>query len=118
MQKCLQIASGAIYTDAKGAYEVLHDEKLEILESIVEEAGGMPVLVAYQFTSDKERILKAFSQAQVLDADPATVDKWNEGNIPILLVHPKSAGHGLNLHTAATFWCSSARATTTRSTRR
>jgi SNF2 family DNA or RNA helicase len=104
--KCLQIASGAMYVDpdvtsddhpkAKHWVEV-HDEKIEALRSIVEEAGGMPVLVAYHFKSDLARIRRAFPTARVLDDRPATITDWNAGEIPILLAHPDSAGHGLNL---------------------
>lgn len=95
--KCLQLASGAIYTDAKGNWKPVHDEKLDALESIVEEAAGMPILVAYHFKSDRARILKRFPKARILDSNPATIDEWNAGKIPMLLFHPASAGHGLNL---------------------
>lgn len=105
-QKCLQCANGALYLDPSvendedpraRAFQVLHDEKIEALRSIVEEAGGMPVLVAYQFKSDLARLLKAFPRGRHLDADPSTEDRWNEGKIPLLFAHPASAGHGLNL---------------------
>ena len=105
-QKLLQISSGAIYLDpdvendyhpkAKDWKEV-HDVKLQALEDIIEEASGEPVLVAYHFKSDLARILKAFSNARQLDANPKTITEWNAGKIPILLAHPQSAGHGLNL---------------------
>lgn len=96
--KCLQAANGAIYTDdGDGAWKVIHDEKIRALESIVEEAAGMPVLVAYNFKSDLARLLKAFPKARMLDKDPATIRAWNAGEIPMLLAHPASAGHGLNL---------------------
>lgn len=104
--KCLQIASGAMYVDpladsddhprAKEWKEV-HDAKLQALDSIVEEANGAPVLVAYHFRSDLARIRRAFPRAEVLDDDPNTEARWNAGRIPILLAHPASAGHGLNL---------------------
>lgn len=94
--KCLQIASGAIYRE-DGSYEVVHDEKLSALESIVEEASGMPVLVTYQFRHEAERILKKFPQARQLDKNPQTIRDWNKGKIPILLAHPASCGHGLSL---------------------
>ncbi len=98
VQKCLQLASGAVYDAPEThAYHVIHDEKLDALESIVEEAAGAPILVSYQFISDRERILKRFKDAKLLGDDPATIDAWNRGEIPMLLVHPKSAGHGLNL---------------------
>jgi len=100
--KCLQIASGALYLgDASDAgpreWADLHDAKLEALESVVNEAGGMPVLVAYQFKSDLARILKAFPQARYFDDSRETEDAWNAGRIPILVAHPDSAGHGSNL---------------------
>lgn len=99
--KCLQLANGAVYLDPERygpdvAIEV-HAAKLEALESIVEEAGGMPVLVAYHFKSDLARLQRAFPQARHLDADPRTIEEWNAGRIPVLLAHPASAGHGLNL---------------------
>lgn len=95
--KLLQIANGAVYTDEHGAWEELHRAKIEALESIVEEANGMPVLVAYHFKSDLARLQKAFRQGRVLDADPKTIRDWNAGKIPVLFAHPASAGHGLNL---------------------
>ena len=94
--KCLQMANGAIYTDG-GDWEAVHDAKLQALESIVEESAGAPVLVAYHFRSDLERLQKAFPQGRVLDSDPKTIKDWNKGKIPILFAHPASAGHGLNL---------------------
>lgn len=93
--KCLQMASGALYTEE--GYSVLHDAKLDALEDVVEESNGEPVLVAYHFKSDLDRLKKRFKQAVVLDKDPETIRRWNRGEIPILLAHPASAGHGLNL---------------------
>lgn len=95
--KCLQFANGAIYTDSNNNFTEVHDLKIQALESIVNEANGMPVLVAYHFEHDKVRLLKAFRQARLLDNDPQTIRDWNAGKIPILLAHPDSAGHGLNL---------------------
>lgn len=95
--KCLQLASGAAYVDDQGTWVDVHDEKLIALESVVEEACGMPVLVAYQFKSDLARILKKFKQARQLSQDPKMIDDWNAGKIPMLVVHPASAGHGLSL---------------------
>ena len=97
MSKCLQMANGALYVDDSGAWEEIHDAKLEALESVVEEANGASVLVAYNFKSDLARLRKRFPQAWVLDADPQTIVEWNAGKIPLLLAHPASAGHGLNL---------------------
>lgn len=95
--KCLQAANGALYVTDDGAYEELHDEKLRALESVVEEAAGTPVLVAYHFKSDLARLLQRFPAGRALDKNPRTVDDWNAGKIPLLFAHPASAGHGLNL---------------------
>lgn len=96
--KCLQLANGAIYTEENSSqWGEVHNAKLQALEDIIEEASGMPVLVAYHFKSDLARLQKAFPQGRVLDKDPQTVDHWNAGEIPILFAHPASAGHGLNL---------------------
>lgn len=96
--KCLQLANGAAYIngDTKQWVEV-HDEKLQALDEIIEEACGAPVLVAYHFRSDLERIKRAFPSCRVLDQRPSTITEWNDGKIPLLLAHPASAGHGLNL---------------------
>lgn len=96
--KCLQLANGAIYTDEKNTtWSEIHDAKLQALESVIEEAAGMPVLVAYHFKSDLARLLKAFPKGRALDQDPQTIRDWNAGKIPVLFAHPASAGHGLNL---------------------
>jgi SNF2 family DNA or RNA helicase len=95
--KCLQIANGAIYTDESGAWEEIHRAKIEALDSVIEEANGMPVLVAYHFKSDLARLLKAFPRGRALDADPKTIRDWNAGKIPVLFAHPASAGHGISL---------------------
>lgn len=95
--KCLQIASGAIYTDDSKNWVELHDAKIQALESIISESGGMPILVAYHWKHDLERLLKAFPKGKNLDAEPQTLRDWNAGKIPILFAHPASAGHGLNL---------------------
>jgi SNF2 family DNA or RNA helicase len=96
-QKCLQLANGALYIDDAGNWEEAHAAKLEALESIVEEANGAPVLVAYNFKHDLQRLQSRFRQGRVLDADPNTIKQWNAGQIPLLFAHPASAGHGLNL---------------------
>jgi SNF2 family DNA or RNA helicase len=95
--KCLQIASGAAYVDDTGQWREIHDAKLEALESIIEEAAGAPVLVAYHWKPDLHRLLAAFPQGRHLDAEPSTIRAWNAGEIPVLFAHPQSAGHGLNL---------------------
>ena len=105
-QKLLQIASGAVYLDPEAdsdfhpkskEWKEVHDMKVQALEEIIEEAGGAPVLVAYHFRSDLTRLLHAFPKARHLDSNPQTQVDWNAGKIPILLAHPASAGHGLNL---------------------
>lgn len=106
-QKLLQVASGAVYVDPltesdddrrhSKEFKVVHDLKLDELESIVEEANGMPVLVAYHFKSDLARLLKRFKKGRALDANQSTIKDWNAGKIPVLFAHPASAGHGLNL---------------------
>lgn len=95
--KCLQIANGAAYVGDSSEWKELHDAKLDALDSIVEEAAGAPVLVAYHFKSDLVRLQRAFPQGRQLDADPQTIRDWNAGRIPVLFAHPASAGHGLNL---------------------
>lgn len=95
--KCLQIANGAAYLEGGVDWKVIHDEKIAALEEIVEEAGGMPVLVAYHFKSDLARLRASFPDGRVLDSSPTTIDDWNAGRIPLLFAHPASAGHGLNL---------------------
>jgi SNF2 family DNA or RNA helicase len=92
--KCLQISSGAIYTE--DGYEVLHDEKLKALEEIIEGTAS-PILVSYQFKSDLERLIKYFPKGRVLDKDPQVIEDWNKGKIDLLFAHPASAGHGISL---------------------
>jgi SNF2 family DNA or RNA helicase len=84
-----------MYLD-EGGWEVVHDDKIEALTELVEQTDE-PVLVAHQFKSDLARLKAKFPKAVALDKDPATIDRWNAGKIPMLLAHPASAGHGLNL---------------------
>lgn len=95
--KLLQLANGAVYVDDDLHWQEIHTAKLEALESIVEEAGGEPLLVAYQFQSDLARLLKRFPHAVKFDGKRETVDAFNAGRIQMLLVHPASAGHGISL---------------------
>jgi SNF2 family DNA or RNA helicase len=93
--KLLQYANGAIYNE-NGEVQELHSVKLDALEQIVEEANGQPILVFYQYKHDLERIKARFKQARELE-NSQTIANWNAGKIEMLLVHPASAGHGLNM---------------------
>jgi SNF2 family DNA or RNA helicase len=100
--KCRQMANGAMYTNVEGtAWEVMHDAKLDALDEIVEEAMGRPLIVAYQFKSDLARLRERHPHAAVLgltaDKDRDTIDRWNNEEYAMLLMHPQSGGHGLNL---------------------
>ena len=92
--KLIQLANGSIYDEAKNFYEV-HNKKLDKLEEIIESANGKPVLVAYWFKADKERIEKRFKVREIKTADD--IKQWNKGMIDLALIHPASVGHGLNL---------------------
>lgn len=93
--KLLQMASGAVYDDTGQSIDI-HSGKLDALEDIVESANGKTVLVAYWFKADKERIQKRFPNAREIKSDKDIHD-WNDGKIELALIHPASAGHGLNL---------------------
>lgn len=92
--KLLQMANGAVY-DENHRVARLHDRKLDALEDLIEAANGKPVLIAYWFKHDLERILERFP-AKRLDSTES-IRQWNDGEIPIAVIHPASAGHGLNL---------------------
>ncbi len=92
--KLLQMANGAVYNDKKESI-VIHDRKLDALEDLIEGANGKPVLVAYWFKHDLERIKERFDVREIKTSKDIT--DWNEGKIPIAVIHPASAGHGLNL---------------------
>ena len=97
--KLSQMANGAVYSD-DGTYETIHDRKLDALEDIIEAANGKPVLAAYWYQHDLERIQERLSEFKIgcarLDKE-RNIRRWNEGKIPVGLIHPASAGHGLNL---------------------
>jgi SNF2 family DNA or RNA helicase len=95
-QKLLQLANGSVYDEEKTPVEI-HDLKLEALERVVEENPGQPILVAYSYKFDVAKIKKRFKHAVTLEDDPKAVKNWNAGKIQMLVVHPASAGHGLNL---------------------
>jgi len=92
--KLLQMANGAVY-DEQGVVIHIHDSKLDALEDLIEAANGKPVLIAYWFKHDLSRIQKRF-EVEVLSTSDS-IKRWNDGEIPIAVIHPASAGHGLNL---------------------
>lgn len=110
--KLLQMASGTLYetimepgddpNDPDEHRKIkkihsIHTHKIEALQQIVEEAQGKSILVGYHHRSSKDRLIKAFPQATLMDKDGKCVQKWKKGKIPMLLMHPQSGGHGLNL---------------------
>ena len=95
--KLLQFANGGMYTDANGSWSSIHTEKLDTLAEIIEDNSGENLLVAYNYRFDLERLKARFPDAVVLDKSQETIDRWNRGEIKMLLAHPASAGHGLNL---------------------
>ncbi len=103
INKCLQSANGAAYVATGGPWDWLHDSKLEALEDIIEEAAGKPILCSYSFRHDAERIEKRVQGVHPINSKLGDarinqlVDQWNAGKVPILLGHPASMGHGLNL---------------------
>ena len=92
--KLLQMANGAVY-DSENKAHVIHDKKLDALEDLIEGANGKPVLVAYWYKHDLERIKERFPVRQIQSSKD--IEDWNDGKIPIAVIHPASAGHGLNL---------------------
>lgn len=95
--KLLQFANGAVYDENRNWYEV-HKEKLDALEEIIENSNGHPVLIFYSYKHDLERImhhLKAYKPQELKTSDD--IARWNKKQIPVLMAHPASAGHGLNL---------------------
>lgn len=102
--RCLQFANGAVYkVPGQPEWEAFHDVKLDALGEIIEEAAGQPVLVLYSYQHDAQRIMKKFPQARRIKSDMpeaefnAVIDEWNVGLLPMLIGHPASIGHGLNI---------------------
>ena len=99
VNKLSQMANGAVYTDDKNVI-TFHDKKLDALEDVIESANGKPLLVAYWFKHDYTRIVERLQKIGVdymkIDTEES-ITKWNNGEIPVALIHPASAGHGLNL---------------------
>lgn len=97
--KLLQMASGAVYDENRGV-KLIHEAKLDALEDIIEAANGKPVMVFYNFQHSLSRIQQRFPGARILRKGKEgneDIAAWNNDEIPLLLLHPKSAGHGLNL---------------------
>lgn len=92
--KLCQLSNGAIYDDEQNIVEI-HDRKLEALEDIIESMNGKPLLIAYWYRHDLERIKSRFSVREIKTSED--ISDWNDGKIPVALIHPASAGHGLNL---------------------
>ena len=92
--KLLQMANGAVY-DSEHREHYIHDRKLDALEDLIEGANGKPVLVCYWFKHDLMRIRKRFGVRELKDS--GDIADWNAGKIPVAVIHPGSAGHGLNL---------------------
>ncbi len=97
--KLSQLANGAIYDEEKRTF-VFHDRKLDALEDMIEAANGKPVMIAYWYQHDLDRIKKRLREIKVefekIDSE-GSIQRWNEGKLPVALIHPASAGHGLNL---------------------
>lgn len=97
--KLLQMANGAVYGEVNRV-QYLHDRKLDALEDLIEGANGKPVLIAYWYQHDFDRIKERLNKLHIPFAEmkaSGTIEKWNSGEIPVALIHPASAGHGLNL---------------------
>ena len=92
--KLLQMAGGAVY-DSEGRTLRIHDRKLDMLEDLIEAANGKPLLVAYWYKHERDRIQERFSVREILTSKD--IDDWNAGRIPVALIHPASVGHGINL---------------------
>ena len=97
--KLLQMSNGAVY-DENGEARLIHSRKLEMLDDLIEAANGQPVLIAYWFKHDRQRIMEHLTAAGYSPRDvreSKDIKDWNAGNIPVALIHPAGAGHGLNI---------------------
>jgi SNF2 family DNA or RNA helicase len=94
-QKLAQLSNGQVYDEFKQTH-VVHRRKLEELQLIYTEAQGNPLLVAYEFAHDRDLIAREFGAA-IFDDDKSTENAWNDGKLPMMLIHPKSGGHGVNI---------------------
>ncbi len=99
VNKLLQMSSGAMYVGTSGKYETIHEEKMDVLAELLEELNGMSALLVYQYQSELDRLCRRFgSKITTLD-EPRAIDRWNNGELDLLALHPASGGHGLNLQT-------------------
>jgi len=99
--KLCQMSNGAVYGD-DGEVHYIHDRKLDALEDLIEAANGKPVMVAYWFKHDLSRITQRLERLKVIFSkldSSESITRWNNGELPVALIHPASAGHGLNLQT-------------------
>jgi len=102
--KCLQFCNGSPYFSSESSeFEAVHDAKLNALEEVLEEAGGSPVLCSYSFTADADRIMKKFKKYNPVNLTKTkstdtekVIDRWNKGEIKLLVGHPASMGHGVD----------------------
>ena len=94
--KLLQFSSGVVYDEEQNEHH-FHDLKFDALDEIIEENPDENLLIAYNYKSELKRLKKKYPKARMLDSDPKTIEDWNNGKIKMLLAHPASAGHGLNL---------------------
>ena len=103
--KLCQMSNGAIYDDENNIIPI-HNRKLDALEDIIESANGKPVLVAYWFKHDRTRIAERLSKLGIIYQEiksAQSIKNWNSGKLPVALIHPASAGHGLNLQAGGNF---------------
>jgi SNF2 family DNA or RNA helicase len=98
--KLLQFANGAVYDQNRNVINV-HDEKLAAVEELIDEANGNNVLILYNYQHDRDKLLKKLSKRGAVVMTDEIVPKWNKGEVPIMLMHPKSGGHGVNLQGGA-----------------
>ena len=95
--KLLQFANGAVYDEDRNVHEI-HSIKLDALEEIIEDSNGKPVLIAWTYQFDRDRILERLKKYKPRQLkDNKDIEEWNNGKIQVMLAHPASAGHGLNL---------------------
>ena len=93
--KLSQLASGTIYVDDQHNYKVIHKHKVEAVKQIIEGSSG-PVMIAYFYNSDREILLDEIDGARLFDGSQTMLEEWTNGDIPVMLIHPASSGHGLN----------------------